>query len=39
VLAAWIPRYLGRTLDPDIADSFSGILLGVVIVPLVPLWG
>src|SRR5579863_6858457 len=35
VLAAWLPPYLGHTLDPDIADSFSGIFLGVVIIPLV----
>ena len=39
VLAAWLPPYLGHTLDPDIADSFSGIFLGVVIVPLVLPWG
>lgn len=35
VLAAWLPPYLSHTLDPDIADSFSGIFAGVVIVPLV----
>ncbi len=39
VLAAWLPPYLGHTLDPDIADSFPGIFLGVVIVPLVLPWG
>jgi hypothetical protein len=39
VLAAWLPPYLGHTLDPDIADSFLGIFLGVVIVPLVLPWG
>jgi hypothetical protein len=39
VLAAWLPPYLGRTLDPDIADSFSGIFPGVVIVPLLLPWG
>jgi hypothetical protein len=39
VLAAWLPPYLGHTLDPDIADSFSGIFPGVVIVPLVLPWG
>ena len=35
VLAAWLPPYLGHTLDPDIADSFSGIFPALVIVPLV----
>jgi hypothetical protein len=39
VLAAWLPPYLGHTLDPDIADSFLGIALGVVIVPLILPWG
>jgi hypothetical protein len=39
VLAAWLPPYLGHTLDADTADSFSGILPGVVIVPLVLPWG
>jgi hypothetical protein len=39
VLAAWLPPYLGHTLDPDIADSFLAIFLGVVIVPLVLPWG
>jgi hypothetical protein len=39
VLAAWLPPYLGHTLDPDTADSFSGIFPGVVIVPLVLPWG
>ncbi len=32
---AWLPRYLGHTLGPDIANSFAGIFPGVVIVPLV----
>ena len=39
VLGAWLPPYLGHTLDPDTADSFWGIFLGVVIVPLVLPWG
>jgi hypothetical protein len=39
VPAAWLPPYLGHTLDPDVADSFSGIFPGVVIVPLVLPWG
>ena len=39
VLAAWLPPYLGHTLDPDVADSFWSIFLGVVIVPLVLPWG
>jgi hypothetical protein len=39
VLGAWLPPYLGHTLDPDIASSFSGIFPGVVIVPLVLPWG
>jgi hypothetical protein len=35
VLAAWLPPYLGHTLDPVIGDSFLSIALGVVVVPLV----
>jgi hypothetical protein len=35
VLAAWLPPYLSHTLDPDVADQFWSIFLGVVIVPLV----
>lgn len=35
LLAAWLPAYQGHTMDRDIADSFSGIFPGVVIVPLV----
>jgi len=38
VLAAWLPPYLGHSLDPDTADSFSGIFPGVVIVPLLLPW-
>jgi hypothetical protein len=39
VLAAWLPPYLGHTLDPDIADALSAIVLGVAIMPLVLPWG
>jgi hypothetical protein len=39
VLAAWLPPWLGHTLDPNIGDSFVQISLGVVIVPLVLPWG
>jgi hypothetical protein len=39
VLAAWLPPYLGHTLDPDIAGSFSGIFPAFVIVPLLLPWG
>lgn len=39
VLAAWLPPWLGHTLDPDTGDSFAQIFLGVVIVPLVLPWG
>ena len=35
VLAAWLPPYLGHTLDPDTADSFPGIAPALIIVPLV----
>ncbi len=34
MLAAWLPPYLGHTLDPDVADSFPGIFPAIVIVPL-----
>jgi hypothetical protein len=39
VLAAWLPPYLGHTLEPAIADQFWAIFLGVVVVPLVLPWG
>ena len=39
VLAVWLPLYLGHRVDPDIADSFFEIALGVVLVPLVLPWG
>jgi len=39
VLAAWLPPYLGHALDPDVADSFSGIFPGILIVPLLLPWG
>jgi hypothetical protein len=39
VLAAWLPPYLNHTLDPDTANSFVGIVAGVVIVPLLLPWG
>ena len=38
VLAAWLPPYLGHTVEPEIADSFSGIFPGIVVVPLVLPW-
>ncbi len=34
VLAAWLPPYLGHTLDPVTAASFGGIAPALVIVPL-----
>ena len=39
VLAAWLPPYLGHTVDPDVGDSFVSIFSGVVIVPLMLPWG
>ncbi len=39
VLAAWLPPYLGHTLDTRIGNSFVGIFLGVVVMPLVLPWG
>jgi len=39
VLAAWLPSCLSQKQDPDIADSFSGIFPGVVVVALVLPWG
>ena len=39
VLAAWLPPYLGHTLDPDASDSFTSIFPALVIVPLVLPWG
>src|ERR1700722_15002586 len=39
VLAAYLPAFLARPVDADIADNFLGIFLGVVIVPLVLPWG
>ena len=39
MLAAWLPPYLAHRLDPDIADSFFAIFLGVVLVPIVLPWG
>ncbi len=39
VFAAWLPPWLGHTLDPDIGDSFVQIFSGVVVVPLVLSWG
>jgi hypothetical protein len=35
VIAAWLPPYLGHTLDPAIGNSFIQIFPGVVVVPLV----
>ncbi|HTV93911.1 MAG TPA: hypothetical protein VMG98_14475 [Verrucomicrobiae bacterium] len=39
VLAAYLPPYLARSVDPVLADNFISIFLGVVIVPLVLPWG
>ena len=39
VLAAYLPPYLAHSVDPDLADNFFSIGLGVVIVPLVLPWG
>jgi len=35
VLAAWLPPWLGHTLDPDVGDSFVQIFPALVVVPLV----
>jgi hypothetical protein len=35
VFAAWLPPWLGHTLDPDVADSFVEIAPALVVVPLV----
>jgi hypothetical protein len=39
VLAAYLPPYLARSVDPDLSDNFISIFLGVVIVPLLLPWG
>jgi hypothetical protein len=39
VVAAYLPPYLARSVDPVLADNFIGIFLGVVVVPLVLPWG
>jgi hypothetical protein len=38
-LAIYLPQYLGHRVDPDTADSFFSIFMGVVIVPLLLPWG
>ena len=39
VLAAWLPLWLAHSVDPDTADSFFPIIVGVILVPLVLPWG
>ena len=39
VLAIWLPLWLAHRVDPDTADVFFSIFLGVVLVPLVLPWG
>jgi hypothetical protein len=39
VLAAYLPPYFAHTVNPDLADNFFSIFLGVVLVPLVLPWG
>lgn len=39
VLSAWLPLYLTHRVDPDTAEVFFSIALGVVIVPLILPWG
>jgi len=39
VLAAWLPLWLAHSVDADTADSFTQIIFGVVLVPLVLPWG
>ena len=39
VLAAWLPLWLTHRVDPDTADSFFPIVVGVVLVPLILPWG
>jgi len=38
-LAVWLPLWLGHRVDPDTADNFFSIFLGVILVPLVLPWG
>jgi hypothetical protein len=38
VLAVWMPLRLAHNVDPDVADNFFSIILGVVLVPLVLPW-
>ena len=38
-LIVWLPLWLANRVDPDTADSFFSIFLGVVIVPIVLPWG
>jgi hypothetical protein len=38
-LAIYLPLYLGHRVDPDAADNFFSIFMGVVIVPLLLPWG
>ena len=39
VVAVWVPLWLGHRIDPDTADNFFPIFLGVVLVPIVLPWG
>ena len=39
VLAIWLPQWLAHRVDPDVADGFFPIFLGVILVPLVLPWG
>jgi len=39
VLAAWLPLWLAHSVDADTANSFTEIIFGVVLVPLVLPWG
>ena len=38
-LTIYLPLYLGHHVDPDAADNFFSISIGVVIVPLLLPWG
>src|SRR5579863_5576863 len=39
VLAIWLPLWFAGRIDPNTADNFFPILMGVVLVPLVLPWG
>jgi hypothetical protein len=38
-VVVWLPLWLAHRVDPDTADSFFAIFLGLVLVPIVLPWG